>query len=104
MKFYEGPYNRHDLESRCSLSSSSNLVLLTSVPIGIVVVIIVIICGFLYWRKKRQSNEEDLSEHSSVNSFSSDSYHSSIRHNQYHKDYNIVGDKTGQIITQVTAF
>jgi len=83
---YLGEYSRRELESRCS--SSSNLAILISVPIVSVVVIIVIIGGLLYWRKRRSSDEENLFENSGVR-FSSDSYQSSsIRQNQFERDYN----------------
>jgi hypothetical protein len=83
---YLGEYSRRELESRCS--SSSNLAILIAVPIVSVVVIIVIIGGLLYWRKRRSSDEENLFENSGVR-FSSDSYQSSsIRQNQFERDYN----------------
>jgi uncharacterized protein YxeA len=63
------------------------LALLIAVPIVSVVVLIVIIGGLLYWRKRRSSDEENLFDNSGVRS-SSDSNQSSIRQNQFERDYN----------------
>jgi hypothetical protein len=63
------------------------LALLISVPIVSVFVLVVIIGGLLYWRKKRESDEENLFQNSNVH-FSTDSFQSSITQNQFEKDYN----------------
>ena len=52
-----------------------------------VVVIIAIIGGLLYWRKRRSADEENLFQSSGVR-YSTDSYRSSIRQNQFDRDYN----------------
>jgi hypothetical protein len=80
-----GPYNRREVDSRCS--SSSNLAVLIAVPIVSVVVLIAIIGGLLYWRKRRSSDEENLFESSGIR-YSTDSYQSSMRQNQFDRDYN----------------
>ena len=82
---YLGAYSRRDIESRCS--SSSNLAVLIAVPIVSFVVLVGIIGGLLYWRKRRSQDEENLFANSGVR-FSSDSYQSSIRQNQFESDYN----------------
>ncbi|UJR29534.1 hypothetical protein I4U23_010751 [Adineta vaga] len=82
---YQGPYSRSEIESRCT--SSSNLAVLIAVPIVCVVVLVAIITALLYWRKRRSSDEENLFESSNVR-YSSDSYQSSMRQNQYSRDYN----------------
>jgi hypothetical protein len=80
-----GPYSRSEIESRCS--SSTNLALLIAVPIVSVLVLIAIIGGLLYWRRRRSTDEENLFENPGVR-FSSNSYQSSMRQNQYDRDYN----------------
>jgi hypothetical protein len=80
-----GPYSRSQLDSRCA--SSTNLAILIAVPIASFVVLVGIIGGLLYWRKRRSSDEENLFEGSGVR-YSSDSYQSSMRQNQFQRDYN----------------
>ncbi|CAF4100035.1 unnamed protein product, partial [Adineta steineri] len=82
---HQGEYSRNDIESRCS--SSTNLALLIAVPIASVIILIGIIGGLLYWRKRRASDEENLFQNSGVR-FSSTSYQSSMRQNQFDRDYN----------------